>query len=92
MNAKHLPKEKINEVADNFDDYCKMFGYKPKGRLLTNNEAAALCGFKPNTLEQKRMNGSGPPYIQPERSRRVLYSEPLLLDWLAACLRTNTCA
>jgi len=92
VNEAQLTEQQINEIADRFEANCKLIGYTPRGRLLTNNEAAEICGFKPNTLEQKRMSGSGPAYIQPERSRRVLYPEPILLDWLVTRLRTNTSA
>tara|TARA_R110001592_G_scaffold363036_1_gene679417 strand:+ start:31570 stop:31848 length:279 start_codon:yes stop_codon:yes gene_type:complete len=92
MNANQLSQEQINEIHERFPLNCKLFNYTPIGRPLTNIEASAFCGFKPNTFEQKRMSGTGPAYIQPESSRRVLYPEPLLLDWLAAGLRMSTCA
>jgi len=92
MNITDLSPEQINEIHSRFEPNCKLLGYTPKGRLLSNNEAADICGLKPNSLEIKRMNGTGPAYIQPEGSRRILYSEPLLLDWLASGLRLNTCA
>lgn len=92
MNANQLSEQQINEIHSRFELNCKLLGYVPSGKLLTNDQAADICGFKPNTLEQKRMNGTGPAYIQPEDSRRILYSEPLLLDWLASGLRLNTCA
>lgn len=91
-NANQLSQEQINEIHDRFELNCKLLGYTPTGKLLSNEQAAEICGFKPNTLEQKRMCGTGPAYLQPEGSRRILYSEPLLLDWLAAGLRMNTCA
>ena len=92
MNITELPEETINAIHDRFELNCKLLGYTPKGRLLTNKEASEVCGYEPNTLEQKRMNGTGPAFIQPPESRRILYSEPLLLDWLASGLRLNTCA
>jgi hypothetical protein len=91
-DANQPSQEQISEIHDRFALNCKLLGYTPTGRLLSNEQAAEICGFKPNTLEQKRMSGTGPAYIQPEGGRRILYSEPLLLDWLAAGLRLNTCA
>ncbi|TVT32827.1 hypothetical protein [Marinobacter vinifirmus] len=92
MNANQLSEAQINEIYERFPLNCKLLNYTPKGRPLTNIEASDFAGCKPNTFEQKRMNGTGPAYIQPEGSRRVLYPEPLLLDWLASGLRLNTCA
>lgn len=91
-NANQLSQDQISEIHDRFEQNCKLLGYTPTGKLLSNEQAADICGLKPNTLEIKRMNGTGPAYIQPEGSRRILYSEPLLLDWLASGLRLNTCA
>jgi len=92
MAIHSLTDEQINEIYDRFPQNCKLLNYTPRGRLLTNAEAAELCGLKPNTIEQKRMNGTGPAYVQPKDTRRILYAEPVLLDWLASGLRLNTCA
>lgn len=90
MNTVNFTEEQINAIHERFPLNCKLLNYTPTGRLLTNNEAAGMCGLKPNSLEIKRMNGTGPAYIQPEGSRRILYAEPVLLDWLASGLRTST--
>lgn len=90
MNTTNFTEEQINAIHERFPLNCKLLNYTPTGRLLTSAQAAELCGFKPNTFEQKRMTGKGPAYIQPEDSRRILYAEPVLLDWLASGLRTST--
>lgn len=92
MNVSQLTEEQIKDIHDRFPLNCMLLGYTPTGKLLSNEQAAEICGFKPNTLEQKRMTGTGPYYVQPEDCRRVMYSEPLLLEWLAAGVRMNTCA
>lgn len=90
MNTNQISEQQITEIHDRFELNCKLLGYTPTGKLLNNEQAADICNFKKNTLEQKRMSGTGPAYIQPKDCRRILYSEPLLLDWLASGL--NTCA
>jgi len=91
-NTVRPTDEEINEMLERFPLNCKLLNYTPKGGLLSNVEAAKVCGYKPNTLEQKRKNGTGPRYIRPNESRRVMYAEPILLDWLASGLRESTCA
>lgn len=73
-----------------FAELCELFNYTPKGRPLNNTEAAELLHLKPNTLELKRLAGTGPRYFQPPGSRRVLYSERDVLFWLAEGARIST--
>lgn len=53
--------------------------------LLTNEEAAALLGIKPNTLEIWRYKGRGPPFIKlgdaPQAA--VRYIRSAVTDWVA---------
>jgi len=80
----------MNNITPTFEENCKLFNYTPKGRPLNNQETAELLGFKPNTLDQKRFAGSGPRYFQPKGSRRVLYSEVDILEWLVSGAREST--
>ena len=77
-----------NELT--FEQLCELFNYTPKCRPLNNTEAAEILHFAPNTLEIKRLNGTGPRYFQPQGSRRVLYSERDVLAWIASGARTST--
>jgi hypothetical protein len=61
--------------------------------LLTNAEAAALLGIRPNTLEGYRVRGIGPAFIKlnPHSSRSpIRYNRQVVLDWLAACTMQST--
>lgn len=49
-------------------------------KLLTNKDAAALLGLKPNTLDIWRIQGKGPIYRKVGRS--VRYAESDVTDWL----------
>lgn len=71
-----------------FEELCKLFNYAPKGRLLTNEEAADVLRMKPGALDQLRFKGGGPLYSKP--SRRVLYAEPLILEYLYSSMRAST--
>ncbi|WP_200176553.1 helix-turn-helix transcriptional regulator [Ectothiorhodospira shaposhnikovii] len=73
-----------------FEQLCELFNYTPKGRPLTNEEAAELLSFAPNTLEQHRHKGTGPNFFSPPGTRRVWYSERVLLEWLASGARSST--
>lgn len=92
--ATHKPKvftpEEIKDMHEQFPLNCMLLNYTPTGKLLTTVEAAELCNFKPNTFEINRGKGKGPAYIQPEDSRRILYSETVLLAWLVAGFRNST--
>lgn len=48
-----------------FEQLCELFNYTPKNRPLSSREAAEILHFQPNTLEQKRLAGTGPRYFQP---------------------------
>ncbi|MDG4562963.1 MAG: helix-turn-helix domain-containing protein [Candidatus Competibacter sp.] len=63
-------------------------GWQPKGRLLTDSEAAEYIGMSVSFLRQSRMEGrrdnrtAGPPFIRMGRSIRY---DPQDLDaWLAS--------
>ena len=84
MYHGQLTPQQINEIHERFETNCKLLGYTPQNRLLSNIEAAAICGFQPNSFEQKRLYLTGPPCIQIQGSRRILYSEPVLLDWIVS--------
>lgn len=72
------------------EQLCELFNYTPKNRPLSSREAAEILHFQPNTLEQKRLAGTGPRYFQPDGCRRVYYSERDVLFWLASGARTST--
>jgi len=48
-------------------------------RKYTSEEADALCGYKPGTLEKKRQRGTGPAYLK--NGRTVRYCESQLRAW-----------
>lgn len=73
-----------------FEELCKLFNYTPKGRPLINEEAAELLRMKPGALDQLRFKGGGPLYSKPPGSRRVLYAEPLILEYLYSGMRAST--
>jgi hypothetical protein len=73
-----------------FDELCVVLNYKPKGLLLTNDEAAEILRLKPSALNYKRFLGRGPRFIRNEDQRRVLYSERDVLAYLWAGMRTTT--
>ena len=53
-------------------------------KFLTTVEAAALLRLSPRTLEDMRVNGTGPRYrkLGPSRRARVVYSEEDLMKWV----------
>jgi hypothetical protein len=53
---------------------------------LSDAEAAAVLGVKPETLATQRSKGKGPKYLK--SGRRVFYTKRLLKEYLATCLRT----
>lgn len=60
---------------------------------LTNAEAAARIGVKPNTLEIWRTKGKGPKFIKldPDSLRSpIRYREADIDEWLEARVCTNT--
>lgn len=52
--------------------------------LLTNEEAAALLGIKPNTLEIWRTKGKGPTFIKMGEHKQapIRYLRPKIYEWL----------
>ncbi|QPC01725.1 helix-turn-helix domain-containing protein [Xylella fastidiosa subsp. multiplex] len=62
--------------------------------LLTNEEAAALLGIKPNTLEIWRGKGKGPNFIKmgPAKQDPIRYHIDEIKAWLASCTFTSTSA
>jgi hypothetical protein len=53
---------------------------------LSDTEAAALLGVKPETLATQRSQGRGPPYYK--NGRRVFYTRRLIREYLVGCVRT----
>jgi len=52
--------------------------------LLTNEEAAALLGIKPNTLEIWRTKGKGPEFVKMGKQKQapIRYLRPKIFAWL----------
>jgi predicted DNA-binding transcriptional regulator AlpA len=52
---------------------------------LTTPEAAAFLRLSVRTLEDKRLDGTGPPYYKlgPGKRAKVLYIETELVAWVA---------
>ena len=73
-----------------FEDLCVLLSYKPKGTMLTNEEAADVLRMKPSALDFKRFRGGGPRYFRPSDSRRVLYSERDVLAYIWVGMREST--
>ena len=57
-------------------------------KLLTNSQAAAILGLKPNTLEIWRVHGKGPAFRK--IGRCVRYAEADVLAWIEAQTCTST--
>ena len=57
----------------------------PKGQLLTTPEAAKLLRMSPRTLENMRLDGTGPRYLKlgPGRRAKVLYRVIDLEEWIS---------
>jgi hypothetical protein len=73
-----------------FDELCKLFNYTPKGKPLTTEECAEILRMKPGALVQLRFKGGGPDYSKKKGQRRVLYFEPIVLEYLYKGMRSNT--
>lgn len=73
-----------------FEELCELFNYTPKGRFLDTNDAAEILGVSKSTLEHMRVRGDGPRYFQPVGNRRVFYTEPDVLKWLASGEKRST--
>lgn len=58
-------------------------------RLLTTEEAAALLGYAPQTLTDKRWRGDGPPYVKLSRNC-VRYFRSAVLSWAQQRTVTST--
>lgn len=52
--------------------------------IQTNEEAAALLGIKPNTLEIWRTKGKGPEFVKlgHTKSAPIRYQRPRIFEWL----------
>jgi excisionase family DNA binding protein len=57
-------------------------------RVLTTEQAAALCGLSRRTFEGHRLTGRGPKFLKLGRS--VRYALEDLEAWLAASRRRST--
>lgn len=55
-------------------------------RALTENEVAAITGFTPRTLQDRRSRGQGPPFRKLGEGKRakVIYIEAEVIGWLAS--------
>lgn len=62
--------------------------------LLTNEEAAARLGIKPNTLEIWRHKGKGPPFIKLGDASQapVRYLRSTVMEWIGRQTFANTSA
>jgi hypothetical protein len=56
--------------------------------FLDQRDAAELTRLNPRTLEKKRLQGNGPPFIKV--GRRVLYDREDLIAWMRQHRRTST--
>jgi hypothetical protein len=57
--------------------------------LLRTDAAAAVCGYRPDTLAEWRRRGYGPAYVRSE-SGGIRYRRADLDAWLAACTVSPT--
>jgi hypothetical protein len=73
-----------------FSDLCELFGYTPKNRPISTQEAAEILDVHFMTLEAYRARGEGPRFFQPPGTRRVWYAEVDVLRWLASGEKRNT--
>lgn len=62
--------------------------------LLTNEEAAAMLGIKPNTLEIWRTKGKGPQFVKMGKQKQapIRYLRPKIFAWLEAQSFSSTSA
>ncbi|MFG9948002.1 helix-turn-helix domain-containing protein [Pseudomonas aeruginosa] len=62
--------------------------------LLTNEEAAALLGIKPNTLEIWRTKGKGPEFVKlgQTKSAPIRYLRTKIFEFIEAQSFTSTSA
>lgn len=51
--------------------------------VVTENQAAAMVGLAPRTLQGKRLDGTGPAFVQLTK-RRIGYSVQSLREWVAS--------
>lgn len=82
----------MNPADMTLEQLAALFGYTPRHRRLKNEEAAELLGIQPNTLEVKRVHGTGPRYYRLPNSRRVFYVEKDVLEFMASGARMSTSA
>jgi len=57
--------------------------------LITEKEAAVILGYTPRALQNWRVRGGGPRYVDVS-SRSIRYRRRDLFDWVKTRLRTNT--
>jgi hypothetical protein len=62
--------------------------------LLTNEQAAALLGIKPTTLEIWRIRGKSPPFLKLGTSKQapIRYQRSVIVKWLAERSFSSTSA
>jgi hypothetical protein len=60
--------------------------------LLSNEQAAAILGVKPNTLEIWRCKGKGPAFIKlgEHPSSPIRYQRSRVMAWIEAHLHAST--
>lgn len=59
-------------------------------KLLKTNEAAALLNMSAGTLQNMRVTGRGPRYVQSTPRGAVRYTEESLQEWMQQRERSNT--
>jgi hypothetical protein len=60
-----------------------------KDEFYTQNDLAEIFHISPRTLERKRVDGSGPPFVK--FGRRVLYRRSQVESWIeASCFGSTT--
>lgn len=60
--------------------------------LMTSAQTAEMLKLSPRTLDQMRVDGSGPPFLKAGGGKRsrVLYSRRAVAEWLAQFSFSNT--
>ena len=80
----------MSPEAMTFEQLCELFNYVPKHRLLDANDVAAILKVHVGTVNHYRLRGEGPRFFSPPGTRRVWYSEPDVLAWMASGARQST--
>lgn len=52
-------------------------------RILSEKQTAEIIGLNVRSLQRKRVDGSGPPFVRLSE-RRIGYPEDALQDWIRA--------